>query len=195
MIQNSHKYKISLIFLAILISSCQSSVRFTSKEKVGRYEYERNKIKKASQTAKKAIENFEFEDIELSRTEFSEFRSDLIKDAGNWIGVKYKYGGETKSGADCSGFVYSVFADKGIILPRVSSDQFENSEKINLNEIKAGDLVFFAEAGRINHVGIYIGEGKMIHASSSRGVVVESLSLDYFRERFAGAGRVINSIP
>lgn len=117
----------------------------------------------------------------------------LIREAMSWIGTPYVYGGETKDGADCSGFVMMTYKNAlGIKLPRTSADQGEFCERIDKKKLEVGDLVFFhaGKSDRVNHVGIYVGEGKFIHASSSRGVMISDLEMKYFADRYHHSGKV-----
>ena len=118
----------------------------------------------------------------------------LIKEAKKWLGVKYEYGGSTKDGTDCSGFVMKVFLSVyDIKLPRTSRDQQAFCKRIKKSELKIGDLVFFATTKnkkRVSHVGIYIGDGEFIHASSSKGVVISKLSQGYYTRNYHSSGRV-----
>lgn len=110
-------------------------------------------------------------------------------------GTPYVWGGTSRSGGfDCSGFTSTVFKHDGIELPRTSREQSQVGKRVSINNLKKGDLIFFKTLGsrQINHVGIYIGNGKFIHASSGRGrVTVSSLSEGYYREHFAEARRII----
>ncbi len=118
----------------------------------------------------------------------------LLKEAEKWLGTPYKYGGTTRNeGVDCSGLVMSLYNDAlSIKLPRNSAAQAEFCNAIDRDKLEVGDLVFFAprQSGRVNHVGMYIGNGNMIHASGSRGVMISSLSEAYFVKNFYGCGRV-----
>ena len=118
----------------------------------------------------------------------------LISEARRWIGTPYRYGGQTLAGTDCSGFVMMVFDSVyGLKLPRSSAQQRQYSLPIAEKELAPGDLVFFCTSGgsAVNHVGIYIGSGKMIHASLSKGVMESSLDEKYYSQRFHSAGRVV----
>ena len=117
----------------------------------------------------------------------------LIECLAEWIGAPYKYGGNTKQGTDCSGMVSSVYKETyNINMYRSSADQLKNVKQIDKSELKAGDLVFFKIAGeKVSHVGIYLGENKFIHASTKRGVVVNSLDEDYYKKYYFTSGRVI----
>lgn len=99
----------------------------------------------------------------------SDVRVDLCEYAKQFLGNPYVWGGTSLTkGADCSGFVLSVFAKYGISLPHSSRAQANMGTKISLSEARPGDLVFYAKGGRINHVGIYIGGGQIINASSPK---------------------------
>lgn len=116
----------------------------------------------------------------------------LLENVDEWYGVRYRTGGNNKSGIDCSGFTVAVYlAMYGIALPRVSRDQYRISRKISTTELKEGDLVFFNTKGSgISHVGVYLGNNKFIHASVSRGVMVSGLLEPYYLQRYYGAGRI-----
>lgn len=118
----------------------------------------------------------------------------LLESVDEWYGVRYRSGGNTKSGVDCSGFTVAVYAAVyGFNLPRVSRDQYRMSRKISTTELQEGDLVFFNTNGSgVSHVGVYLGNNKFIHASVSRGVMVSGLFEPYYIQRFIGAGRIEN---
>ncbi len=117
---------------------------------------------------------------------------ELLESVDEWYGVRYRTGGNTKSGVDCSGFTVAVYsAVYGIMLPRVSREQYRTSRKISTTELQEGDLVFFNTNGSgVSHVGVYLGNNKFIHASVSRGVMVNGLFEPYYLKRFVGAGRI-----
>lgn len=107
------------------------------------------------------------------------------------IGTPYRWGGATPAGFDCSGLVYYTFRKAGVSVPRTSQQQFNAARPVALHEAVPGDLVFFAERGRIFHVGIYAGDGHFIHAPvAGRPVSIDRLDDHYYRRHFAGAGRV-----
>lgn len=118
----------------------------------------------------------------------------LFSEVEKWLGTPYCYGGNTMAGCDCSGFVSQVYkAVYGISLQRNSASMREkNCRNIRREELQTGDLVFFktGSASRINHVGIYLKEGKFIHASSSKGVIVSDLNERYYQRTYSSSGRV-----
>ncbi|HQV06049.1 MAG TPA: NlpC/P60 family protein [Chitinophagaceae bacterium] len=116
----------------------------------------------------------------------------LLEAVDKWYGVRYVRGGNTTHGVDCSGFTVGVYAELfGMQIPRVSREQYRVSEKLPISELAPGDLVFFNTTGRgVSHVGIYLGQNKFIHASVSRGVMVNDLSQNYYRKRYIGGGRI-----
>jgi cell wall-associated NlpC family hydrolase len=107
-------------------------------------------------------------------------------------GVPYRSGGSDPSGFDCSGFVWYVFAQHRLALPRTVEDQYRIGEKVDSDSLEPGDLVFFRTEGRsVSHVGMSIGGDQFVHAPSARGEVrVERLGTNYWWPRFAGARRV-----
>ena len=119
--------------------------------------------------------------------------SSLTRNALRFIGVPYVFGGTSTHGFDCSGYVQHVFAMLGQHLPRTADMQYAAGRAIDGTMI-AGDLVFFQtyEPGP-SHVGIYLGDGKFVHASSSHGVTVSALSEGYWRARYLGAKRIVTA--
>lgn len=108
----------------------------------------------------------------------SDVRVDLVNYAKQFLGNPYVWGGTSlTNGADCSGFAQSVFKNYGVSLPRTSAAQSAVGTKVSLSEAQPGDLIFYANNGRVNHVAIYIGGGQVIHASNARtGIKISNAS-------------------
>lgn len=119
--------------------------------------------------------------------------SAIISTAKKYIGVPYLWGGTTPSGFDCSGFVQFVFKAHGISLNRTCETQYKHGTYVSKSNLQPGDLVFFQNTYKagISHVGIYIGNGQFIHASSSKGVVISNLSSSYYVSHYYGARRIL----
>ena len=115
-------------------------------------------------------------------------REAVLEESYEWLGSPYKYGGKSRSGVDCSGLVYTVYASIGVALPRTARDMFGKGTQVRKSGLRPGDLVFFSSVKNsgISHVGIYTGSGRFIHSSSSRGVIVSSLSDSYYVKHWAG---------
>lgn len=116
----------------------------------------------------------------------------LVKEVTNWLGVPYKYGGNSKEGTDCSGFVQQVY---GVVYKiktaRSANGIFEESTKVSKHQLKQGQLVFFKiNTENVGHVGIFLQESWFIHASSSKGVMVSSLETDYWKKYFVAGGKL-----
>ncbi len=133
--------------------------------------------------------------VGLRRKSMSSRRGRLLhaitQTARRFLGVPYRMGGTTARAFDCSGFVMRVFLINGIRLPRTADVQYLRGDKVPRGQEQPGDLVFFQTyLPGPSHVGIYLGNGNFIHASSSRGVVISNLKDSYFRSRYLGARRL-----
>jgi LysM repeat protein len=130
-------------------------------------------------------------DDEVVEMAFSS-ESPLEKVAFNYLSIPYRFGGSSRRGIDCSSFVQQVFREMDVQLPRSAREQYRIGEKVERDQMQKGDLLFFRTYARFpSHVGIYLGDGKMIHASSrSHRVVVTSIDHPYYRKRFIGAKRI-----
>ncbi len=116
----------------------------------------------------------------------------LIREVSNWMGVPFRLGGSTRSGADCSGFIWAVYRNVyNENLPRTTEAMVNETRRVRRRNLREGDLVFFRLRRRkISHAGIYLGNGYFAHATTSRGVMVNSLDEPYYRRRFSRGGRV-----
>ena len=116
----------------------------------------------------------------------------LIEYVHQWWAVPYRIGGNSKEGIDCSAFVQGLTNEAfGLSLPRTSREQADFCKEIPKQELKEGDLVFFASGRSISHVGMYISNNKFVHASTSMGVVISDLDEAYWSRRFVKAGRLL----
>ncbi|MER2088900.1 MAG: C40 family peptidase [Sporosarcina sp.] len=122
----------------------------------------------------------------------------ISKTATSLVGIKYSYGGTTTRGFDCSGYVSYVFKQNDIHLSRTAASMHASGATVKKSNLAAGDLVFFNTSGKgVSHVGIYIGNGKFSHASTSKGVRIDKLNDPYYwGKRYVGAKRIsgVNSI-
>jgi peptidoglycan DL-endopeptidase CwlO len=119
-------------------------------------------------------------------------RTDIISYASKFMGKPYVWGASGPSAFDCSGFTAYVYSAFGVGLPHYTGSQFSVGQSVSSGNLAAGDLVFFNTYGPISHVGIYIGGGQFIHASSgSHRITVSGLSESYYSSRYAGARRVL----
>lgn len=165
---------IIITFMAGLLCSCSSS-------------------RKAVASSSNSGDGFDYSEFLKSQHSLDSDTRALFKEAATWLGTPYKYGGDKKGvGADCSGFVMRVFLDVlEIKLPRTSAKMAEFCKKIT--KPRPGDLVFFAtgkDKHRVSHVGIMLDEEHFIHTSSSKGVIVSSVTSPYYTRTFIKYGRV-----
>lgn len=119
----------------------------------------------------------------------------LIETARTYLGTPYAYGGASQGGVDCSGFMQRVFAAHGLVLPRTAEEQVRLGVPVRRPEIRAGDLLFFTNvlgSRRVQHVGLALDANRMIHASTSRRVVVvDSFRSRYYRDRLLSVRRLL----
>lgn len=179
---------ISYILLLFFVASCGSA-----KKKVAHVQ-ERKVTVEASP---KVPEPKEKPTEKVTRPSKSKAEN-IINTALTFSGVRYKYGGTTKKGMDCSGLLYVAFGEHEISLPRISYQMAEKGNPIGLKNIVKGDLLFFKTGRatkRINHVGMVVAiEGddiKFIHSTTSRGVIVSSLREGYWNYAFVKATRIL----
>lgn len=109
-----------------------------------------------------------------------------------WWETRYRYGGSTKSGIDCSAFTGLLIATVySVKLPRTAREQYSQSEKVSKEDMQEGDLAFFNTRGGVSHVGVYLGDGYFVHASTNNGVIISRLDDPYYESRFIGGGRIV----
>ncbi|NNL17078.1 MAG: C40 family peptidase [Flavobacteriaceae bacterium] len=173
-----------ILFILLLIF-CTSACK--SKKKV---------ITKKSQSVK--TEKVSKTDNSSSSIDYSTAAKNVVEHAKKFDGVRYKYGGTTKKGMDCSGLIFTSFNKENISLPRTTQDLAKTGEWIDLKEVQKGDLLFFAtkkKSRKVNHVGIVttsrVGNVEFIHASTSNGVMISNLAERYWYFAFVQARRVL----
>lgn len=187
---------IILLIILISFSSCKSSKRAKSRSS------RTTKIITKKSTKKRA-KNSTTKSANTSRSNttitYSNATADaVVKEAEKYKGVRYKYGGTTKKGMDCSGLVVTAFGSENISLPRTTGDLSSTGDWIDLKTVQKGDLLFFAtqkNSRKINHIGIVTtsrdGYVDFIHASSSKGVMISNLAERYWYFAFVQARRVL----
>lgn len=187
----------SLLLLLFLLAGCGSSKKkATSNERTvsvaAAYEARKNGSGTNTEDTPKVTAP-----IEASKSTASK-ADNIINTALTFSGVRYKYGGTTRKGMDCSGLLYVSFGEHDISLPRTSIRMAERGKKIRVKDIEKGDLLFFKTtrgSKRINHVGMVVNiekdEIKFIHASTSRGVTISSLRDGFWNRAFVKATRVL----
>lgn len=115
----------------------------------------------------------------------------LYKFIDDWWGIRYRYGGDTRKGIDCSAFTSHLLNTVyGVESPRTAQDQYDACEKIALLELVEGDLVFFDTKGGVSHVGLYLGNNYFVHSATHGGVSISSLNEDYYSRKFISGGRI-----
>lgn len=136
---------------------------------------------------------------QLDSTKTSPITTDLLKFAQKHLHYRYRSGGTSPKGFDCSGFVRYCFSKFGMLLPHSSAAQISHGVEIALGEAKAGDLIFFkgsnSKSSRIGHVGLIVAVGqgyvKFIHSAWKGGIRYDFLHANYYKKRFVGVRRVI----
>jgi len=112
-----------------------------------------------------------------------------------WWGTRYQYGGADKNGIDCSAFTGKLISEIfGANLPRTAKDQYDVCEKLAVEDLAEGDLVFFNTRGGVSHVGLYLGNSYFVHSSTNAGVTISSLEDGYYQKKFISGGRISQPI-
>ncbi|CAH6661306.1 MULTISPECIES: bifunctional murein DD-endopeptidase/murein LD-carboxypeptidase [Pseudocitrobacter] len=137
--------------------------------------------------------------LQASQDEFEsmvrnlDVKSRLMDQYAGWKGVRYRLGGDTKRGVDCSSFVQRTFREQfGLELPRSTWEQQETGKSVSRSQLRTGDLVLFRAGSTGRHVGIYIGNNQFVHASTSSGVTISSMNEPYWKKRYNEARRVLS---
>ncbi len=180
-------------FALIALSACGPKKELTATEQHRElkkrgvvFEHEDSKKKKAEEQAVKNIPN------QAPIYGYAIRNKTLYTFVKDWEGTPYRYGGNSQEGVDCSGFVCQAYTEVYNLpfISRRAEDMFKEVKPISKANLQEGDLVFFKINGRrIDHVGVYLNDGKFAHTSSSKGVMVSNLNEDYYLKRFHKGGR------
>ena len=216
---------LQILLLFVAFTSCKTtSVIITSKsvaEKQGIYKNPENTVTVKQEKKKKKIvekaetitaeiphikdiknrlsSNENLEDFIVNTDDSSYLVEQLINAASANLGARYRSGGSSPEGFDCSGLMFFTFSKFDIILPRSSNEMSNLGTVINLNEVRKGDLIFFKTNGRkiINHVGMVVeileDEIKFIHSATSKGVIISSTKETYYKRTFTQVNRIYSS--
>lgn len=137
----------------------------------------------------KSNPNLEFRDYEVNQKLYSQ----LLSHYKQWKGAPYKYGGTTKRGVDCSAFVQNAYRNAfKIRIPRTTKLQSQVGQEIGMADLQIGDLIFFKTGYKTRHVGIYLGGGEFMHASTKKGVTISSLDNPYYIKQLWKIQRIFN---
>ncbi|MGY5956212.1 bifunctional murein DD-endopeptidase/murein LD-carboxypeptidase [Kosakonia sp. BK9b] len=171
---------IPAIAVAVLLSACSSTntAKNMHSETLG----------VAEDTSSLQTSQDEFENMVRNL----DVKSRIMDQYADWKGVRYRLGGDTKKGIDCSGFVQRTFREQfGLELPRSTWEQQETGKSISRTSLRTGDLVLFRAGSTGRHVGIYIGNNQFVHASTSSGVMISSMDEPYWKKRYNEARRIL----
>lgn len=181
------KKQFIILLFVLTLSGCSLSVRYSSE--VNKKIIDKKVSKSGSKINSNEVINETYYNYDY-KYDNQTLQSQLVEYSKNWIGVPYRYGGIDTDGVDCSGFVKNVYNYIGYDLPRTASQQYDFTKKIERSQLKEGDLIFFRRRDKIFHVGIYIGENKLIHASTTKGVVIQDLSDNWIKSNLFAFGRI-----
>lgn len=153
-----------------------------------------------TQTEMRAVNDKDGLLLQASQDEFEamvrnvDIKSKILEQYAGWKGVRYRLGGSSKRGIDCSAFVQTTFREQfGMDLPRSTSQQQDLGKKVQRTKLRPGDLVLFRAGSTGRHVGIYLGNDKFVHASTSAGVTISNLNDYYWNKRYRDGRRVLSS--
>ncbi|XOB62617.1 NlpC/P60 family protein [Campylobacterota bacterium DY0563] len=125
--------------------------------------------------------------------DYNEIYNNLLTQYKDWKGVKYRYGGYSKNGIDCSAFVQKTYKEKLFVnIPRTTILQKELGKEVDINNLATGDLIFFKTGFKTNHVGIYLKNGKFMHVSTKKGVIISRLDNPYYSKHLWKIKRVLH---
>lgn len=200
--------KIIFVFFITTVLSFTNGLRFTmEKDKIDNLNLKNSQsekeISEIGDVGIKSLETNLNTDIKLinnqknKKTLLNNLLNKIVKESNTYLGTPYLWGGTTRNGIDCSAFVKNVYLSIGIKLPRVSQNQAKVGKTITLDKIRKGDLIFFEtdknRPNTVSHVGIYLGSGNLIHASSkNKKVVIVPLNQGYFLSKIVIIKRIVD---
>ncbi len=151
-----------------------------------------NKIKEATKSIIETLSGLQYKYAMMLNVEVESLKNlSLFSFIDDWFGTRYRMGGTTKNGIDCSALTSTLLlAVYGFVVPRTARQQYKVTAHIKKDELKEGDLVFFNTHGGVSHVGLYLDNDYFVHASASQGVTISSLDDSYYAKRFICGGRV-----
>ncbi|MEH2920116.1 bifunctional murein DD-endopeptidase/murein LD-carboxypeptidase [Samsonia erythrinae] len=171
------------VAVAMMLSACGSNSAYHHKP----------------QTDMRAVNDKDGLLLQASQDEFEalvrnvDIKSKLLNQYASWKGVRYRLGGDSRRGIDCSAFVQRTFREQfGMDLPRSTYEQQEMGQKVQRNKLRVGDLVLFRAGSTGRHVGIYLGNDQFVHASTSSGVMISSMTEGYWSKRYQEGRRVLS---
>ena len=200
--------KIIFVFFITTVLSFTNGLRFMmEKDKIDNLNLKNSQsekeISEIGDVDIKSLETNLNTDIKLinnqknKKTLLNNLLNKIVKESNTYLGTPYLWGGTTRNGIDCSAFVKNVYLSVGIKLPRVSQNQAKVGKTITLDKIRKGDLIFFEtdknRPNTVSHVGIYLGSGNLIHASSkNKKVVIVPLNQGYFLSKIVIIKRIVD---
>ncbi len=190
-------FSLFLVFTMLVVVSNSEAARITRKKAAACHKNSAGAAGKRKRPARKVSRRDPGQrhsplEEEYLVSELSHQDNELLHKAYGLLGIKYRFGGNGYTGIDCSAFVKKVFASQNLLLPRTAREQYAVGVDVPTEELQKGDLLFFhTYADFPSHVGIYIGDGLMIHASSLGGkVMISRVDTPYLISRFIGARRI-----
>lgn len=209
MLSSQHQYRLYLLLAAFVLWNCKNTQPLPDKKKtttknntspvnvvfdvLEETDKKKEDVSVAEPSLSKEEQELKTKYVELLEVSPKELEVvELYVFIDEWLGVKYKYGGTSKKGVDCSGFtnmLYNKVFNKE--LPRSSSDIAAVAKSVSKKELSEGDFVFFSiRSNKVDHVGVYLANNRFVHASTSKGVIISSLEHPYYAKYFKKGGRL-----
>lgn len=182
-------YILTALAVALLLSSCHRNKRTTKSKPTSRKEH----TSTSSNTHRGAEYKLRAKYASTLGVQEGDIRNvSLYQFIDEWTGTPYRYGGTSKSGTDCSGFVGSLYRDVyGKSIPRTTGEISKKANKVSTSSLREGDIVFFDINGKkSSHIGVYLQNQHFVHASSSKGVIISDLQNPYYKKAFSHGGRL-----